>query len=265
MPEGFRFLDMEPAAEVISLIAFDRSRLTLDGFNFSSLARLKPGVTVADANADIARMLPIWLNAWPISPNIAGRQVVRELADHAGRAAAEGRSRRRRRRHALDPDGDDRDGAADRLRQRRQSDAGEIREPASGVCACGRRSAHGEAHIAREVLVESLVLSLIGGALGVALAYAGLARRRRDSADDAAARRGHLARSACRWRLPSWSHCSRACCSARFPRLKQAAQHGAPSLARRVARAQAASGSGRAMRWWSCRWRSRSCCSSARA
>ena len=76
MPEGFRFLDMEPAAEVIALITFDRSRLTLDGFNFWSLARLKPGVTVADANADIARMLPIWLNAWPLPRNTAGRQVI---------------------------------------------------------------------------------------------------------------------------------------------------------------------------------------------
>jgi hypothetical protein len=69
MPEGFRFLDMEPAAEVIALFALDRSRMAIGNFNFSSLARLKPGKTVADANADIARMLPIWLNAWPTAPN----------------------------------------------------------------------------------------------------------------------------------------------------------------------------------------------------
>src|SRR5262245_51051197 len=42
MPEGFRFLDMQPAAEVISLITFDRSRVRLGFFNFWSLARLKP-------------------------------------------------------------------------------------------------------------------------------------------------------------------------------------------------------------------------------
>ena len=50
-------------------------RSRLDGFSIRGLARLKPGMTVADANADIARMLPIWLNAWPLPPNTAGRQV----------------------------------------------------------------------------------------------------------------------------------------------------------------------------------------------
>ena len=75
----------------------------------------------------------------------------------------------------------------------------------------------GRGDIAREVLVESLALSLIGGALGVALAYAGLRwswRRRRRRC-----RASRTSRSirAC-WRLPSRSRCSRACCSARFPR-----------------------------------------------
>ena len=59
---------------MIALGTFDRSSLRINGFGYSSLARLKPGVTVADANADIARMLPIWLNAWPTPPNSGGRQ-----------------------------------------------------------------------------------------------------------------------------------------------------------------------------------------------
>jgi hypothetical protein len=55
--------------EEISPIVFNRNGLSLDGgFGFWSLARLKPGMTIADANADIARTLPIWLSAWPIPP-----------------------------------------------------------------------------------------------------------------------------------------------------------------------------------------------------
>jgi predicted permease len=173
MPEGFRFLDMEPAAEVIVLAAFDRSRMSIGGFNFSSLARLKPGMTVADANADIARMLPIWLNAWPTPPNTAGRQeyekwkitpVVQPLKDEVVGGVADMlwvlmatigmvlliacanvanlmlvRSESRRQEFAV-------------------------------RTALGAR----RKDIVREVLVESLVLSLIGGAVGVAVAYAGL-------------------------------------------------------------------------------------------
>ena len=76
MPVGFRFLDMQPPAEVIIANSIDRTRLTLDNFGLMGIARLKPGATIADANADIARMLPIWLNAWPLPPHITGRQEV---------------------------------------------------------------------------------------------------------------------------------------------------------------------------------------------
>ena len=76
MPRGFRFLDMQPPAEVIIANPVDRTRLTLDNFGLMGIARLKPGVTIADANADIARMLPIWLHAWPLPPHITGRQEV---------------------------------------------------------------------------------------------------------------------------------------------------------------------------------------------
>jgi predicted permease len=173
MPEGFRFLDMEPAAEVIALIAFDRSRLTIGGFNYSSLARLKPGVMLADANADIARMMPIWLNAWPTPPNTAGRQelekwrittVARPLKDEVVGGVGDMlwvlmatigivlliacanvanlmlvRSESRRQEFAV-------------------------------RTALGAR----RGDIVREVLVESVMLSLIGGALGVAVGYVGI-------------------------------------------------------------------------------------------
>ena len=196
MPEGFRFLDMEPAAEVISLITFDRNRLTLDGFNFWSLARLKPGVTVAEANADIARMLPIWLNAWPISPNIAGRQVFENW----------------RITPAVQPLKDEVVGGVGDMLWILMATIGMVLLIACAnvanlmlVRSESRRQEFavrtalgaGRGHIAREVLVESLVLSLIGGALGIALRVCRPPGGRRDSADHAAARRGHLPRSAC--------------------------------------------------------------------
>jgi hypothetical protein len=63
MPAGFKFLDLN--AELILPQRFDRSRTFLGNFSFTGIARLKTGVTVQQASADVARMLPIWLNAWP--------------------------------------------------------------------------------------------------------------------------------------------------------------------------------------------------------
>ena len=63
MPDGFRFLDAD--TDVILPQRFDRARLFLGNFSFTGIARLKPGVTVEQANADVTRMLPIWLDSWP--------------------------------------------------------------------------------------------------------------------------------------------------------------------------------------------------------
>jgi hypothetical protein len=42
---------------------------------FLGIARLKPGVSLARANSDVARMLPVWLRSWP-GPNANfGREV----------------------------------------------------------------------------------------------------------------------------------------------------------------------------------------------
>ena len=57
MPQNFRFLDMEVA--LIQPLQFDRNKTFLGNFSYDGVARLKPGVTLAQANADGARMLPI--------------------------------------------------------------------------------------------------------------------------------------------------------------------------------------------------------------
>jgi putative ABC transport system permease protein len=66
MPYEFTFLI--PNAELILPHQFDRNKLFLGNFSFQGIARLKPGVTLEQANADVARMLPIWLDAWPSPP-----------------------------------------------------------------------------------------------------------------------------------------------------------------------------------------------------
>jgi predicted permease len=62
MPKGFRFVDTD--FDVIVPLAFDRGKLILAGFGYHGIARLKPGATIAEANADITRMLPIWMDSW---------------------------------------------------------------------------------------------------------------------------------------------------------------------------------------------------------
>jgi predicted permease len=66
MPQGFRFVDTE--FDVIVPLAFDRGKLILAGFGYHGIARLKPGATIAEANADITRMLPIWMDSWTNGP-----------------------------------------------------------------------------------------------------------------------------------------------------------------------------------------------------
>jgi predicted permease len=66
MPRGFRIVDAD--FDLIVPLAFDRGKLRLAGFGFEGIARLKPGVSIAQANADLARMLPIWMDSWSNGP-----------------------------------------------------------------------------------------------------------------------------------------------------------------------------------------------------
>jgi predicted permease len=62
MPRGFEVVNQD--FDVLIPLAFDPRRQILAGFGFNGIARLKPGVTVGEANADIARMLGIWMDSW---------------------------------------------------------------------------------------------------------------------------------------------------------------------------------------------------------
>jgi len=66
MPQGFRIGNVEP--DVIWPAGFDRGRLTLGGFNYQGIARLRGGITIDQANADVARMIPIWMASWSDGP-----------------------------------------------------------------------------------------------------------------------------------------------------------------------------------------------------
>jgi predicted permease len=170
MPQGFTVVQDE--ADVIVPIRFDRSRTTLPGFGFQAVARLKPGVTLDDANADIARMVPLWMRSWPAAAGV--NPLVYESWQ-------------------ISP----------RLRPLKRDVVGPVERPlwlllgTIGIVlaiACanvanllivraeGRRQelairaalGAGRRRVIRALLAESLVLAVAGGALGVALAYLAL-------------------------------------------------------------------------------------------
>jgi predicted permease len=64
LPRGFHFLHYEDAALIIPF-QWDRSKTKLGDFSERALARLKPGVTMEQASADMARLLPITMRSFP--------------------------------------------------------------------------------------------------------------------------------------------------------------------------------------------------------
>jgi predicted permease len=63
MAPGFRFLDRE--VDVIAPFQLDRSQVTLGRYVFHGLARLRPNRTLAEASADLARMVPLAVERFP--------------------------------------------------------------------------------------------------------------------------------------------------------------------------------------------------------
>ncbi len=171
LPENFRFLDMRDPALVLPF-AFDRGKTKLGNFSYNALARLKPGVTMAQMNADLTRLIPIANRSFPAPEGFSA-----SIFDSAGL------------RPNLKP-----------LKQIVIGDIGNILWVLMGsialvlLIACanvanlllvrleGRRQelaiqaalGAGWRRIAGDMLCESLILSLLGSLLGLGIAYGGL-------------------------------------------------------------------------------------------
>ena len=56
LPDTFRFLDRH--VSLVVPFRLDRSKVFLGQFSYSAIARLKPGLTIEQASADVARLIP---------------------------------------------------------------------------------------------------------------------------------------------------------------------------------------------------------------
>jgi predicted permease len=170
LPRSFQFMDQR--ISMLAPMRLNRANVRLIGFCCGGVARLKPGVTIERANADIARMLAIAPAKFPMNPGF------RSDAFTSARVAP-------------------------RLQLLKDSLIGDIGKTLwvlmgtvvivlAIACANvanlflvradGRRQelavraalGAGWARLARELFLESTLLGVAGGALGLGLAYAGL-------------------------------------------------------------------------------------------
>ncbi|HEX4606345.1 MAG TPA: ABC transporter permease [Candidatus Angelobacter sp.] len=70
LAQNFHFMDQEDPALLVPF-QFDRSKTMLGEFSYPTIARLKPNVTIEQASADEARMLPIVGNSFPMPPGFS--------------------------------------------------------------------------------------------------------------------------------------------------------------------------------------------------
>jgi putative ABC transport system permease protein len=76
MPPGFQFLDAAPQPDIIIPVRLDPARQAHGIYSWQMLARLKPGVALREGQADLDRIRPIWLDAWPPFPGMTKEQFV---------------------------------------------------------------------------------------------------------------------------------------------------------------------------------------------
>ena len=66
MPRGFKLVNYD--FDLIVPLALDPVKELLAGFAYRGIARLRPGVSIAQANADAAGLLNVWMDSWTNGP-----------------------------------------------------------------------------------------------------------------------------------------------------------------------------------------------------
>src|SRR5581483_3603021 len=69
MPANFRFMDERPA--FFLPFRFDRAKTFVGNFSYQMIGRLKPGMSLEQASADVARMIPVSIDKFPPVPGFS--------------------------------------------------------------------------------------------------------------------------------------------------------------------------------------------------
>jgi len=170
MPRGFRVVDRD--FDMLVPLQFDRAHVKLAGFGYDGIGRLKPGISTAQANSDVARLVETWMHTftngpgtnpfyyrlWRISPAFRSlkQQVIGSVTNVLWVVMATVGLVMMIACVNI----------ANLLLVRADSRQHEL----SIRAALGA----GRMRIARELLIESLFLGLTGGILAIGVAYAGL-------------------------------------------------------------------------------------------
>ena len=170
LPSGFKFLSYRP--QLVLPFRLNRAEVFVGNFSYQGIARLKPGVTIQQANADVARMIPTLVERFPMPPGFT-KKMFEEV--HFGPNV---------RPLAADVIGD-----VGRVLWVLLGTVGIVLLIACAnvanlflIRAEGRQQelavqtalGASRGRVAWELLSESLTLGLIGGAAGLGLAYGGI-------------------------------------------------------------------------------------------
>lgn len=66
MPRGFRMVYKD--FDLLLPLALDPIHQKLAPFGYNGIARLKPGASIKQADADVARLIPVWMDSWTNGP-----------------------------------------------------------------------------------------------------------------------------------------------------------------------------------------------------
>jgi predicted permease len=170
MPRGFKIANYD--FDLLVPLALDPAKEPLAGFAYRGIARLRPGVPISQANADLASLLNVWMDSWSNGPGTNPHWYLKWKITPA-----------------LQPLKETVVGSIQTVLWVVMGTIGivmliactnvanllvvraDARQQELAVCSA---LGAGRWRIARELLLESVTLGLLGGAAGVAVAYAGL-------------------------------------------------------------------------------------------